>query len=379
MKFMNVWVKAPFVAFLVVLASLTATTSAARADGTVRVLARADFFSAEMAAAFEKASGIKVEAHIFDARADRQLPARLMSGDSGYDLLIVPANFMTSLVSADRVQKLDRPVSGIHQVASDIQRALLRFSPKGDQQLRFFAVPLMWGSTGIGYGPGYMDALGPNSSGPSLGHIFDPANAEKLASCGIGLADSPNEVVGAALAYLGRDPRGRTDDDLAAAEGALMAIRPYVKKVYGDDLGDHLADGSICAALGWSGSILRASVKARDAGTPRVIGYAIPSEGSPLWIDLMAIPSNSENTDGAYALMEYLLKPDVGAEISGRLLYPSANTAANNLNWNNGLFADRRIYPKWEVVESMFMAPAQSAAQTRALIAMWERLKKADN
>src|SRR5579883_1616633 len=67
-------------------------------------------------------------------------------------------------------------------------------------------------------------SVGPPAPTDSLKLIFDPASAKKLASCGISLLDTPQEIFPAALAYLGRPPLSREQSDLDKAAEAVMAI-----------------------------------------------------------------------------------------------------------------------------------------------------------
>lgn len=344
----------------------------AAAQDSVRVLARTDYLGPELTKDALERRGLSVEIDVYDPTDSEALRARLLGGSEAYDLVIVPAAFLTAMINAGKLDRLDRQIAGTHQVSAQVRRFMLRYGAGGAEQPRFYSVPFMLGSSGIGF-----DADRLAAPPTALADIFDPERAAATADCGIGLADAPAEIVGAVLAYLGRDPASRAPDDLAAAEAALIALRPMIKGFYGEEIGDRLADGTLCIALGWSGSILRASLAARDAAEPRRIGYAIPEVGAPLWIDMLAVPVEAANKDAAYRLIEFMLDAEVGAAISRGTLFPSANMAANNLNWDEGLFDDKRIFPRAKIVDTMFVVPASTSDEAAALGALWGRVKAA--
>ena len=112
----------------------------------------------------------------------------------------------------------------------------------------------MWGTTGLAYNVDKVKERLPDAPIDSWALLFDPANAAKLADCGIMALDSPVEVMPPPLRYLGEDPDSKDPAVLekgAAAAGARSGptsasstARRYINA---------LANGDICLALGWSG------------------------------------------------------------------------------------------------------------------------------
>ncbi len=70
----------------------------------------------------------------------------------------------------------------------------------------------------------------PGAPVDSMDMIFDPAVAAKFADCGIYILNSPEDVVPAALNYLGLDPNSKSREDMQKAADLLMKIRPFVRK-----------------------------------------------------------------------------------------------------------------------------------------------------
>jgi spermidine/putrescine-binding protein len=94
--------------------------------------------------------------------------------------------------------------------------------------------------------------------------LLEPANAKKLAKCGITMLDSPTDVFGSVAIYKGLDPNSEKPEDLKVVEDTLMAIRPYVRYFHSSSYINDLAAGEICLALGWNGTCSRPATAARS-------------------------------------------------------------------------------------------------------------------
>src|SRR5439155_26994148 len=116
-----------------------------------------------------------------------------------------------------------------------------------------YGVPYLWSVTGVGHNVAMVErALGADVPRDSLALLFDPMFAAKLARCGIELLDTPQEVIPAALAYLGINPTSRDLADLDRAAAVLDWIRPFVRRFHSSQYINDLAAGDICIALGYS-------------------------------------------------------------------------------------------------------------------------------
>src|SRR5204862_4177933 len=155
--------------------------------------------------------------------------------------------------------------------------------------------------------------------------------AQKLAPCGIALLDTPQEVVPAALAYLGRDPKSHTEADLADAIALIDQLRPYLRKFHSSQYINDLATGDLCIALGYSGDVIQARNRAREAESPVEIAFRVPREGAQMSIDMLGIPADAPHPDNAHAFINYILRPDIIAAITNAVSYPNPNLAATPL------------------------------------------------
>ena len=204
---------------------------------------------------------------------------------------------------------------------------------------------------GIGYNVAAIKKRMPDAPVDSLKMVFDPAVVSKFADCGVMMLDSATDVLPAALKYLGLDPDSKKPEDLAKAADVVKAVRPFIRKFHSSEYINALAGGDICLAFGYSGDIFQARDRAAKAKDKQDIAYAIPREGSLLWIDVAAIPKDAPNPDNALRFLDFMLEPKVAAASSELTGYANANTrgdgadAQGHLGQSADLSAGRRARP----------------------------------
>jgi putrescine transport system substrate-binding protein len=204
--------------------------------------------------------------------------------------------------------------------------------------------------------------------------VFDPAVASKVAKCGISVLDSPAEMIRAVYSYLGKDPNSQNPDDLALAEAVLTKIRPYIRNINSSEYIEALANGDLCVAVGYNGDVMQARDRAREANKGIEVKYSVPKEGSILWFDMLGIPKDAPDPDSAYAYLNYIMTPQVIADISNFKRYANANTASEALV-SKSVRDDPGIYPPPEQRQKLAVQLADSADQTRAITRVWQRFK----
>jgi putrescine transport system substrate-binding protein len=182
----------------------------------------------------------------------------------------------------------------------------------------------MWGTTGIGFNvDAVQERLGTDAI-DSWSVIFDPEKISRFADCGVHVLDAADEMIPAALNYLGKDPDSKEVADIEAAGELLQKIRPFITDFNSSAYINALADGDACLAVGWSGDVLQARDRAAEAGNDVVVAYSIPEEGALMWFDMLAIPKDAPHSDSAHAFINYLLRPEVIAKASNYVYYAKA-------------------------------------------------------
>ena len=297
-----------------------------------------DYIAPGTVARFERETGIKVRYDTYES--NEVLETKLLTGHTNYDIVIPTDTFFERLVRAGVFRRLDFDALP-HRANLDpeIMQRLALHDPGNAH-----AVPYLWSTVGLGFDRRAVRARLGADPPDSWSLLFDPALAAKLEDCGISLIDSPADVFAAVLVYLGKDPNSRDPADAAAAAAVLTRIRPFVRSIESTQYIGELANGGVCLALGWSGDVMQARDRAREAGNGADIVYLLPREGSLLIVDMMGIPADAPHPANALRWMDFLMRPDVIAEITNHVKYPNGNAAATPLV-GASLKVDPAIYP----------------------------------
>ncbi len=329
-----------------------------------------DYIAHDTVARFTRETGIWVVYDVYEA--DEVLDTKLMAGHSGYDVVFPSASpFFAQQVRAGVFQPLDLTKLP-HAKGVDPQALanLARMDPDNR-----FGLPYLLYASGFGYDVDAVAKLVPNAPTDSWAMLFDPAVAGKLKACGVTLLDTPVEVVPAMLAYLGRDPHSQSSADLNAAMAALTPLRGDFRYMHSSRYINDLAKGDICVAHGWLGDLVQARARAKTAKHPHTIAIVVPKEGAPLNVNVMAIPANAPDPEAAHAFMDFLLRPEIIAEITNETGYANAVPAATPMV-DPALRADPAIYPPPEVQAHLFAAaPHTKRTYDRTRAHAWTKFR----
>lgn len=354
---------------LLALSLAGATFGVAQAEEKVlHIYNWSDYIAEDTIANFEKETGIKVVYDVFDS--NETLEAKLLSGGSGYDIVVPSNQFLAKQIKAGVFQKLDKSkLPNWKNLNPDLMKALENADP-GSQ----YAFPYLWGTTGIGYNPAKVKAALGVDTIDSWDAIFKPENMEKLKACGVSMLDAPDEVYAAALHYQGLNPNPTSVEDVAKAEELLMKVRPYITYFHSSKYISDLANGDICVALGWSGDIFQAQARAEEAKNNVPVAYAIPKEGAATFFDMMAIPTDAKNVEAAHTFLNYILTPEVIAPISDYVAYPNGNSAATPLVAEE-IRNNPGIYPTEAASKKLYTFKELSPSVQRAVTRSWTKVK----
>ncbi len=315
---------------------------------------------------FTAETGIKVNYDVFDS--NEVLETKLLTGNSGYDVVVPSAYFLERQIQAGVFRKLDRSkLPNLANMDPELQQRVAAHDPGNEH-----GVIYMWGTTGIGYDAGKIEAIMPDAPVDSWSLVFDPNIVSRFKDCGVSVLEDPTDIVGTVLLWLGRDPNSEAQEDLDAAEAALLAIRPYIRKISSAQVIEDLANGEVCIAVGYSGDVLQAQSRAEETGQAVDIRYSIPAEGALLWFDTLAIPADAAHPDNAHAFIDFLMKPEVAAANSDFVYYANANAAATALV-EEELRNNPGVYPTPEVKARLQPNLTKSADFTRLLNRAWTR------
>jgi putrescine transport system substrate-binding protein len=347
----------------------TAEAPAKSAGGQLHVYNWSDYIAEDTLKNFTEASGIKVVYDVFDS--NEVLEAKLLAGSSGYDV-VVPSNpFLAKQIKAGVFQKLDKSkLSNWENLDKNLLKALEPSDPGNE-----YSIPYMWGTIGIGYNVDKVKAaLGDGAPVDSWDLVFKPENIAKLKDCGVSFLDSPTEILPAALHYLGHPVDSQNADELKAAEDLFLSIRPSVAYFHSSKYISELASGDICVAIGYSGDLNQAISRATEAGNGVNLSYSIPKEGAGSFFDMLAIPADAKNVEQAHQFLNFLLQPEVMAEITNYVKFPNANAAATPLV-DEEIRNDPGIYPSDEVLAKIYTFPDLPNKTLQQMNDSWVKIK----
>jgi putrescine transport system substrate-binding protein len=335
----------------------------------VRVYNWSDYIDEALLEKFEQETGVDLIYDVFDS--NEILETKMLAGGSGYDVVVPTGTFLQRQITAGAFQPLDMSLlPNAVNIWDVISSRTAQYDPGNAYSINY-----MWGTTGIGVNVGKVEeVLGPDAPINSLALIFDPANMEKLAECGVHVLDAPTEMIPAALKYIGEDPDSQDPDVIALAEPVLAAVQPYILKFHSSEYINALANGDICVAFGWSGDILQAQARAIEAENGVEIVYNAPTEGALMWFDQMAIPVDAPNPEAAHAFLNFILDAQNMADASNYVFYANGNLASQELLLDE-VINDPAIYPDEATLANLYTTTPYDARVQRVVTRLWTRIK----
>jgi len=280
-----------------------------------------DYISDDTIANFEKETGIKVHYDVFDT--NEVLYAKLLARRTGYDIVVPSDSFAGLQIQAGLFQKLDKSkLPNLVNLDPVVQNALSKLDPNNDHLVNW-----LWGYTTVGINTAQVKAALGDLPMPKNAWdlVFDPKYASKLEGCGISFMDSGNEVMPAALLYVGKDPYTLNPADYKLAGDMLVKVRPYIRIFSSSAYINDLANGALCAVIGYSGDINIARMRAQQAKNGNDIQVLIPSTSAILFFDSMAIPTDAPHPNNAHIFMNYIMRPEVQASLTNKVFYANPN------------------------------------------------------
>ncbi|MDR0441467.1 MAG: polyamine ABC transporter substrate-binding protein [Candidatus Accumulibacter sp.] len=343
---------------------LVAGAAAAQEAGVLNVYNWADYIAPDTIEKFEKETGIKVRYDVFDS--NESLHAKLVAGNSGYDVVVPGSHFARQQIAAGLLQKLDKnKLPNLKNLDPAIQAQLAKMDPGNE-----YLVDWLWGYTTVGIN---VDKVRQALGGAELPDnvwdlVFKQEYAGRLKQCGVSVLDSASEVMPIVLHYIGKDPYSKEAADYAEAGKMLKAIRPYVTRFVGSgsDYIDQMAKGGLCVALGWSGDIMIAANRAKENKTGQDIRVLVPKSGALLFFDTMAIPRDARNIENAHRWIDYILRPEVHASLTDTVFFANPNQASRKFV-NPVIAGNDAVFLSAEALATM-LSPGFPDQATRRLV-----------
>jgi putrescine transport system substrate-binding protein len=214
----------------------------------------------------------------------------------------------------------------------------------------------------------------PDAPLDSWAMIFDPNVVSRFADCGVHLLDSADDMIPAALNYLGLNPDSKDPAEIAQAGDLLKSIRPHIQKFHSSEYINALANGDICLAVGYSGDVLQARDRAAEAANNVAVEYSIPKEGAVIWLDSFAIPADAPHPEEAHAFINFMLRPEIAARNSNYVFYANGSKASQEL-LDEEVIGDTAIYPDETTLANLYTTTPNDPRVQREMTRIWTEVK----
>ena len=273
---------------------------------------------------FEKETGIKVNYDTFDS--SEILHAKLVAGKTGYDIVMSSSGWARMQANGGLIQPLHKEqLPNLKNIDPQITARLAELDP-GNR----YMVNWLWGYTTVGINVDKVKAALGGMPMPENAWdlLLKPEYAAKVKTCGVSFLDSASEVLPAVLHYLGLPLNTNKREHYEQALTTLRAVRPYVTLFSSSGYTADLVNGSLCVSMGWSGDINAARMRALENKTGQRIEALVPSVGGVMFFDTMVIPADAPHVENAHKFINYILRGEVHAAQTNKLMYANPNLEA---------------------------------------------------
>jgi spermidine/putrescine transport system substrate-binding protein len=282
-----------------------------------------DYIDESVIQEFEEKYNIRVNYDTFSTNEDMYV--KIKAGGADYDVLF-PSDYMIErMIKEDMLHKLDFDnIPNYKYIEGQFKN--LEYDPQNE-----YSVPYMWGTVGILYNKTMVEE--PVTSWQIL---WDQKYSKQIL-----MLDSQRDSIGITLKMLGFDMNTRDLDELEEAKQALIEQKPLVLAYVGDDVKDKMIAGEAALAVVWSGDAVYMKWENPD------LEYALPEEGSNLWVDAMVIPKTSKNKAEAELFINFMCDPEIAYKNADYIGYSSPHLEAKKM-LDPELLNDPAAYPEME-------------------------------
>lgn len=336
-------------------------------QSVLNVYAWSEYFPQSVIQKFQAATGMHVNYAVFDSPDAAE--TALSVGNSNYDIVTMNAvPHLAREIPHGFWRKLDQTqIPNARNADPQILRLLERVDPGNTH-----AVPWMWGTTGVIYNVEKVKTLLGAVPANSLDMIFKRGIVQRFERCGVSILDSWQDILPMVARYLGQPQLSAEPAQLGAVVEKLREIRPFLRRIATAGYYEQLADGDLCLALGYSGDAMIARRMAKEGDTRVQIDYAFPGGAVPVYVDSMVIPADSPNYGGALKFINFMMRPEISAEVTRFIGFASGNGAAipylDPSVRGNGI-----VYPPAEVRARFDAGQVYSMDEMRIFTRAWQR------
>ncbi len=333
----------------------------------LNVYAWAEYFPPSVVQKFEAETGIHVNYSVFDSPETAETSLSL--GHSNFDIVTmnavphlareIPQHFWKALDTAQ--------IPNARNADPLILKLLDRVDPGN-----LHAVPWMWGTTGVIYNAEKARSLAGAVPAEALDWVFKREFLQKFEPCGVSVLDNWQDVLPLLARYLGQAKLSADPAKLDTVVAKLREIRPFLRRIASTGYYEQLADGELCLAIGYSGDAMIARRMAKEGNTRVQIDYAFPGGAVPVYVDSLVIPADSPNPAGALRFINFVMRPEISAEVTRFIGFASGNGAALPL-LEPAVRNNVIIYPTAAIRARFDAGQVYSPEEMRIFTRVWQR------
>lgn len=304
--------------------------------------------------AFTAEYGVKVTYLTYETQ--EEAIANMQAGQV-YDVVVVGNDLLPGLSAANLLAALNRQNIPNFKNISPSFRDLL-YDP-GNQ----YSVPYTWGTTGIVV---RSDLL--TEPATRWADLWDPRYAGKIVLWGL-----PRFAISATLKALGYSANSENPAELEAALQHMLKLKVNVffAKETDGSVAPYLVSGQAAIAPGTTLDAVQGRLE------NEAISYVFPEEGALLWGDNFVIPANSSRQYTAELFLNFLLRPEISAQITNQKYYATANEAARAFI-DPAILNDPIIFPLNRTLENAEIILPLSSAGQMLYNDIWTRFEAAN-
>ena len=328
------------------------------AGGVVNIFTWYGQIPASLLKQFEQETGIKVNIDFYDS--NEILEANLLAGNTGYDVVFPTFwPFAAWQISAGIYHKLDKSKLPNYANIDPTRLSKIENADPGNE----YSVPYIWGLVALGYNKEIIERRVPKEHWDSWALLYSPAVIKEVGSCGIAMLEDAMDIFFGYYIYKGYDIKDRSLARLKQVRDELKILRPHIKKFSTSLTAEQLASGDLCMVMHWSEYLVNARNRAEDLakdmpGKPEV-KIILPKEGTLMWIDVMAIPSDSPNVENAHKFIDFMLRAESAAAVTNH----ANSITAVKTSWpllRKEIREDKTIFPSDEYMKKVHVAEIRS-------------------
>ena len=301
--------------------------------------------------AFEELTGIKVNYSTF--ASNEELYAKLRSGGVSYDI-IIPSDYMVSrMIKEGMLQKLNFENIPNYQYIDEKYKGL-EYDPDNE-----YSVPYTWGLLGIIYDSTVLDA----DEVTSWSILWDERFFGDII-----MIDNSRDAFGIALKLLGYSFNTENEEELEKAAEKLKEQKPLLQAYYMDQIFDKMESGEALIAPYYAGDAIVMMEENPD------LAWAVPEEGTNLFVDSMCIPTGAKNKEAAEMYINFMCETEVAVATAEYIGYATPHTGAFE-ELDEEITSDEVVYPADEIIENTEVYLSLSAETNLLIDDLWTQVR----